>query len=129
MSENIVCTPKDAYLAELLLRVIDEVERPMLMYDGEKEVVRKGLMLLLDRQPMDRSEQLKHGKWILKKELVPLPWDWDPLDWDNYDESTHSEWEEFYHCSICDYQSGHFKGTNYCPNCGAKMDKDESDET
>lgn len=70
----------------------------------------------------------KHGKWILKKELVPLPWDCDPLDWDNYDESTHSEWEEFWHCSICDYQSGHFKGTNYCPNCGAKMERRE-DET
>ena len=70
----------------------------------------------------------KHGKWIIKKELVPLPWDCDPLDCDNYDESTHSEWEEFCHCSICDYKSGHFRGTNYCPNCGAKMERSE-DET
>ncbi len=64
MNENIVCTSKDAHFAELVLRVIDEVEYPMLMYDGEKEAVRKGLMLLLDRQLVDRSEQTKRGKWI-----------------------------------------------------------------
>lgn len=57
MSENIVCTPKDAHFAELVLRVIDEVECPRLMCDGEKEAVRKGLMLLLDRQPAERSEE------------------------------------------------------------------------
>ena len=57
MSENIVCTPKDAHFAELILRVIDEVKYPMLMYDGEKEAVRKGLMLLLDRQPAERNEK------------------------------------------------------------------------
>lgn len=51
MSENIVCTSKDAYFAELVLRVIDDVKYPMLMCDGEKEAVRKGLMLLLDMAP------------------------------------------------------------------------------
>ena len=53
MSENIVCTFIDAHFAELVLRVIDEVEYPRLMCDGEKEAVRKGLMLLLDRQPVE----------------------------------------------------------------------------
>ena len=57
MSENIICTPKDAHFAELILRVIDEVKYPMLMYDGEKEAVRKGLMLLLDRQSAERNEE------------------------------------------------------------------------
>ena len=56
MSENIVCTSKDAHFAELVLRVIDEVKYPMLMYDGEKEAVRKGLILLLDRQPAESDE-------------------------------------------------------------------------
>lgn len=56
MSENIICTSKDAHFAELVLRVIDEVECPRLMCDREKEAVRKGLMLLLDRQPVERSE-------------------------------------------------------------------------
>lgn len=58
MSENIVCTPQDARFAEIVLRVIDEVECLILMYDGEKEAVRKGLMLLLDRQPAERSGEL-----------------------------------------------------------------------
>ena len=57
MSENIVCTFKDAHFAELVLRVIDEVECPRLMCDGEKEAVKKGLILLLDRQPAERSEE------------------------------------------------------------------------
>ena len=61
----------------------------------------------------------KNGKWILKKELVPLPWDSDPLDWNNYDEKTHSEWKEYYHCSNCDWKSGEFKGGNFCSNCGS----------
>ena len=61
------------------------------------------------------------GKWILKKELVPLAYDTDPLYWENYDEDTHSEWKEFYHCSECDWKSGDFKGGNYCRNCGADM--------
>ena len=118
MSENIVCTPKDAYLAELLLRVIDEVERPMLMYDGEKEVVRKGLMLLLDKQPMDRSEQPKRGKWIK-----------DPGG--SY---------SLYKCTVCNDcctvagwancipEEQMYKTFKFCPNCGAKMEKDENDE-
>ena len=56
MSENIVCTFKDAHFAELILRALDEVKYPMLIYDGEKEAVRKGLMLLLDRQPVESNE-------------------------------------------------------------------------
>lgn len=40
-------TDKDAHFAELLLRVIKDVDCPMLMYEGEKEAVKKGLTLLL----------------------------------------------------------------------------------
>lgn len=57
MSENIVCTFKDAHFAELVLRVLDEVEYPRLMCEGEKEAVRKGLMLLLGRQPVEVNEE------------------------------------------------------------------------
>jgi hypothetical protein len=74
-----------------------------------------------DDCPISVQPERKKGKWILKKELVPLPCDSDPLDWDNYDEDTHSEWKEFYHCSSCDWKSGDFKGGNYCRNCGADM--------
>lgn len=73
------------------------------------------------------GEKPRVGRWVLKKELVPLPWDSDPLNWDNYDKDTHSEWKEFYHCSNCDWKSGDFKGGNYCRNCGVKME-DNKDE-
>lgn len=96
-------------------------------YDDVTDEERKrGILYLLkkDVDAVQTIDTVKHGKWILKKELVPLPWDvGDPLNWNNYDETTHSEWEEFYHCSNCDYKSGTFERTNYCPNCGAKMDE------
>ena len=69
----------------------------------------------------------KNGKWILKKELVPLPWDSGPLNWDNYDEDTHSEWKEYYHCSNCDWKSGEFKGGNFCSNCGSYNGGEQDD--
>ena len=97
-------------------------------YDDVGDEERKrGILFLLkeDIEAAPTIDSIKHGKWVLKKELVPLPWDWDPLDWDNYDESTHSEWEEFYHCSNCDYKTGTFERTNYCPNCGAQMENPE----
>jgi len=71
----------------------------------------------------------KTGKWILKKELVPLPWDSGPLNWDNYDEKTHSEWKEYYHCSNCDWKSGEFKGGNFCSNCGSYNGGEQDDES
>lgn len=73
------------------------------------------------------GEKPRVGKWVLKKELVPLPYDSDPLDLDNYDEDTHSEWKEFYHCSNCDWKSGDFKGGSYCRNCGARMEDNKND--
>lgn len=54
-----------------------------------------------------------------------------------YAEVKHGKWlHENYECSFCGeslrsimdsdgYFSGDFKGCNYCPNCGAKMDTEE----
>lgn len=41
-------TNKDVHSAELVLRVIDNVDCPMLMYEYEKNVVRKVLELMLE---------------------------------------------------------------------------------
>ena len=76
---------------------------------------------ILKEQPTVEPER-KTGKWILKRKLVPLARDSMPFDHENYDEATHSEWEEYYCCSECNYESGEFTGGKFCTNCGAKME-------
>lgn len=53
---NIRCTDKDAHWAELVLRAIEDLDCPMLMYAGEKEVVKKALTLLLNLWDGERKE-------------------------------------------------------------------------
>lgn len=54
--------------------------------------------------PAVDAEPVRHGKWI---EIDPRK---DVEGWIEYD----------YQCSICKEIS--WEGTNYCPNCGARMD-------
>ena len=68
----------------------------------------------------DNPERQK-GKWILKEELVPLPLDCSPLNYDKYDKNTHSEWQSLYFCSNCGWKSGEFTGGDFCPKCGHDM--------
>ena len=51
---------------------------------------------------------VKHGQWIESKEHLYL-------------QNGCKEWTNFY-CSECDALNN--SPTNYCPNCGAKMDGD-----
>ena len=62
---------------------------------------------------LDRLEELnrKHGEWIEKTR---------PLDWCDDDV------DMFYECSICKAEVPFT--SDYCPNCGAKMDKKEGAE-
>ena len=92
-----------------------------------RQAFEKGFRIGVKKGQFAEPEREK-GEWILKKELVPLPWDSVPLDWDNYDENTHSVWKEYYHCSNCDWKSGEFKGGNFCRNCVADM-RGEQDDT
>lgn len=61
-------------------------------------------------------DPVKHGKWIF--DLSDVDWTYGP-----------------YVCSECHARNGDFIGgglnkrTNYCPNCGAKMDADEQEAT
>lgn len=115
----------DTNVGDLISRkdAIDVASRECHELRGIFSYIEQGLKELPSAQP-----NIKKGKWILKKELEPLPWDSAPLNWDNYDEDTHSEWKEFYHCSNCDWKSGDFKGGNYCRNCGADMREGDSDD-
>lgn len=61
---------------------------------------------LILKQPTADVQEVKYGKWL----------------YENYERSLCGESLR----SIMDsdgYFSGDFKGCNYCPNCGAKMDK------
>ena len=46
---NTTFTDKDAHFGEVVLRVIRDVDTPMLMYEGEKEAVKKALIMALDK--------------------------------------------------------------------------------
>ena len=72
-------------------------------------------------------QELKHARWIQKEPWKPLAWDSSPLDWDNYDEKTHSEKVFYWNCSNCEYERSRSvePKDKYCPHCGAKMDEKE----
>ena len=80
---------------------------------GMGVVVGQTLRRFVSRQPAADVAPVRHGKWIVTKEFN------DVLDMD----------VEKYTCSACgEYRltaSGLSHATNYCPNCGAKMDADE----
>lgn len=73
------------------------------------------------------EQESKRGKWVKKEHLVPLARDAEPLNWDKYEEKTHSELEEYWHCSECGYEADrHFRPSwKYCPNCGLPMRGEE----
>lgn len=65
---------------------------------------------IVDEQPTIEAEPVKHGKWLKPAKKYPY-WDWK--------------------CSECgceEYRqsdsNGEYRVMNYCPNCGAKMDKE-----
>lgn len=89
-------------------------------YSNEESYSNVELEKIIDSQLTIEPEQ-RTGRWVLKKKLVPLARDTMPLDYEDYDEATHSEWKEYYYCSECNYESGEFTGGKFCTNCGAKM--------
>lgn len=61
----------------------------------------------IDQQPAVDAVEVVHGRWIHTA-----------IEDDNWGGTFH-KWT----CSNCDFSTGHNpNGTNYCPNCGAKMD-------
>lgn len=85
----------------------------------------------IDTLPLVDVEEVRHGEWIEKEHWIPLPRDYEvsyDSDYDDcYDEKAHSWKEKYWHCSCCDYEASRFMKPvhNYCPNCGAKMDKEQ----
>lgn len=64
-------------------------------------------------EPRTDVEPVRYGKWIHSE-----------IEDDDWGRTFH-EWT----CSVCGYSVAHNPtGENYCPNCGAKMDKEKTDE-
>lgn len=61
----------------------------------------KWVLIMIEHTPTANVQEVRYGEWI-------------PNDY------------EFYHCSECGYEQDSPEYiTPYCPNCGAKMDKEE----
>lgn len=89
-----------------------------------------GVFDIINSQPIVDAKKVRHGKWIEKEHWIPLPRDYEvsyDSDYDDcYDEKTHSWKEKYWHCSCCNYEASRCMKPvhKYCPNCGAKMDKE-----
>lgn len=62
----------------------------------------------LNSIPAANVAEVRHGRWILEREPDGTPY--------------------CFHCSVCDndfHHIGIMTATDYCPNCGARMDKED----
>lgn len=63
---------------------------------------------VITRIPAADVAEVRHGRWILEREPDGTPY--------------------CFHCSVCDndfHHIGIMTATDYCPNCGARMDKED----
>lgn len=75
-----------------------------------KEFIKVLMETVVDNEPT--VDPVKHGKWISEK-----------CNHKPYRIKNPEKWV-IYKCSICGYSNGR-KQSNYCPECGAKMDGEE----
>ena len=68
--------------------------------------VMQNIKTIVNSLPTADAEPVRHGKWI-------------PI-------SSNKKWIDVSKCSVCGKQYSLYPlDYNYCPNCGARMDKDE----
>ena len=60
----------------------------------------------IDSEPAADVAEVVHGRWI-------------------WNEEGEIDWEQFYRCSNCGDKE--YWESNFCPNCGAKMDLEDND--
>lgn len=65
--------------------------------------------MIVQEAPAVDAEPVRHGRWISEKCNHKPCRIKNPEKWVTYK------------CSVCGYSNGR-KQSNYCPNCGAKMD-------
>lgn len=85
-----------------------QLEAMRLLQCGIPYQVRDEVLDLVSRQPAADVAPVRRGQWVKTSEYMPI-----------------------YGCSICRERNLFRKGenvfSNYCPNCGAKMDRKEND--
>ena len=72
-------------------------------YDAWEEIIDE-----IENMGADDVAEVRHGRWILEREPDGTPY--------------------CFHCSVCDndfHHIGIMTATDYCPNCGARMDKED----
>ena len=74
-----------------------------------------------------RIHEINYRSWNEEYDncpLIPVP-DIEPKKW-KWIDHTCINWHG-YHCSVCDYETQ--RKTPFCPNCGARMDVDNFEQT
>ena len=85
----------------------DAVKRAIEEYCfSPKEITYAGIVKVVMSVPTVDAVEVRHGKWIDRKEIF----------------SEYEGEEIAIGCSICNKSQRKYRKTNYCPNCGAKMD-------
>lgn len=68
--------------------------------------------LILQEAPTIEAEPVRHGRWIKHH---------------NYFQGFYENTD--YKCSVCGLEREWLGGANYCPNCGARMDLEDVNES
>lgn len=91
--------------------LINEICKNRLM---SKELVAQKILHIINEQPTVNVDEVRQGKWI----DVPLNVYDDRYGMNKYNLRTK--------CSVCEYaMPREYPRFNICPNCGAKMDKEQ----
>ena len=99
--------------ADKLIQAIHNDWDDVLVWDESGEITATEFERLVFEQSTVDAELVRHGHWIEHHE---------PYTWMGY---------TYWSCSECGFECGYKKDikftTNYCPNCGARMDMEEKD--
>lgn len=95
MPEYIECEALKEDVKNHFKKLIDEGYVYDEIFESNAEILR-----IIDAQPTADVTEVKHGKWKINS--------------DGY----------YPYCSECNNEPENGKLTKYCPNCGAKMDKE-----
>ena len=76
--------------------------------------------MAVENAPTIDAEPVRHGRWAVR-EAMPM-----------HDIKGNLSWGNWYVCTGCGFATtaieGHITQYRYCPNCGAKMDEEETKE-